>query len=277
MVSIEFFPPRTDKASSSLLEKAQQLSTTVSPEYFSVTFGAGGSTQENTLNTVIDLQKQTKVPTAAHISCINTSQEVISNLLNKCIENGVSRLVVLRGDLPSGMGRYRNDGFTHASHLVEYIRQTTADHFHISVAAYPEYHPDSKSPESDINHFIEKAKCGADQAITQYFFNADAYFYFVDKVRKAGVDIPIIPGIMPITNSQGLMKFSSMCGAEIPRWIKLNLEKFGEDTESIKAFGLDVVANLCQTLIDNGAPKPHFYSLNQAKPVIDIVNRLNFK
>jgi len=274
MISIEFFPPRSDTASEKLMERAVLLKDIINPEFFSVTFGAGGSTQESTMHTVIELQEKTKIPTAAHISCINTSPEAISKLLNIYIDNNINRLVVLRGDLPSGMGKYRNDGFTHAAHLVEFIRKTTGDHFHISVAAYPEYHPDSKTPENDIAYFIEKVKLGSNQAITQYFYNAEAYFYFVDRVQAAGIDIPIIPGIMPITNAQGIIKFSTMCGADIPRWIRLNLERFQDDTESLKAFGQDVVVKLCQNLLDQGAPKPHFYSLNQAKPVIEIYNKL---
>ncbi|MFT6835458.1 MAG: methylenetetrahydrofolate reductase (NADPH) [Francisellaceae bacterium] len=274
MISIEFFPPRSDTASEKLMERAVLLKDRINPEFFSVTFGAGGSTQESTMHTVIELQEKTKIPTAAHISCINTSPEAISKLLNKYIDNNINRLVVLRGDLPSGMGKYRNDGFTHAAHLVEFIRKTTGDHFHISVAAYPEYHPDSKTPENDIAYFIEKVKLGSNQAITQYFYNAEAYFYFVDRVHAAGIDIPIIPGIMPITNAQGIIKFSTMCGADIPRWIRLNLERFQDDTESLKAFGQDIVVKLCQNLLDQGAPQPHFYSLNQAKPVIEIYNKL---
>ena len=276
MVSIEFFPPRTEKSKKSLIEKALQLKSEISPEFFSVTFGAGGSTQENTLYTVMDLQQKTNIPTAAHISCINTSPETISSLLNQYKDNDINRLVVLRGDLPSGMGKYRKDGFTHACHLVEFIRKTTGDYFHISVAAYPEYHPDSNSPTSDIQHFIEKVKCGANQAITQYFFNSEAYFYFVNQVEKAGISIPIIPGIMPITNAQGLIKFSNICGADIPKWIRLNLEKFKDDEVSLKSFGHDVVYSLCQKLAENGAPKPHFYSLNQAKPIIQLYKNLNF-
>ncbi|HBT56681.1 MAG TPA: methylenetetrahydrofolate reductase [NAD(P)H], partial [Pseudomonas sp.] len=240
---------------------------------FSVTYGAGGSTREGTRRTVLQLDGEVKVPTAPHLSCVGDSREDLRNLINDYRANGIQRIVALRGDLPSGMGHASGE-LRYANELVEFIRAETGDHFTIEVAAYPESHPQAPNFETDLQNFIRKAHAGADSAITQYFFNADCYFHFVDRVRQAGVDIPIIPGIMPITNYTKLARFSDACGAEIPRWIRKQLEAYGDDSDSISAFGTEVISQLCERLLDGGAPGLHFYTLNQAEPSLAVVRNL---
>jgi methylenetetrahydrofolate reductase (NADPH) len=246
------------------------------PKYFSVTFGAGGSTQKGTLETVLDIRREGH-DAAPHLSCIGSSRESLREILQDYKSHGIKRLVALRGDLPSGYGTvgFSAGEFRYANELVEFIRAETGDWFHIEVAAYPEMHPQAKSPQDDVQSFARKVQAGANAAITQYFYNADAYFRFVDEAHKAGAQVPIIAGIMPITNYSQLMRFSDMCGAEIPRWIRLKLASFGDDAESIRAFGLDVVTALCQRLLAGGAPGLHFYSLNQAPATLEICGRLN--
>lgn len=269
--SIEFFPPKTPEGVEKLRATRAQLAE-LRPKYFSVTFGAGGSTQKGTLETVLDIQREGH-EAAPHLSCIGGTRESVRAILDEYQSHGIRRLVALRGDLPSGYGA--SGEFRYANELVEFIRAETGDWFHIEVAAYPEMHPQAKSPQDDLQNFARKVKAGANAAITQYFYNPDAYFRFVDEARKAGVDVPIVAGIMPITNYTQLMRFSDMCGAEIPRWIRLKLASFGDDAESIKAFGLDVVTGLCERLLAGGVPGMHFYSLNQAVATTALWKRLN--
>ena len=270
--SFEFFPTKTEAGHEKLLNVARQLAG-YNPDFFSCTYGAGGSTRDRTLNTVLQLDGDIKVPTAPHLSCVGDSAEELRSLLKLYQDAGIKRIVALRGDLPSGMGiasgelRYAND-------LVEFIRRETGDHFHIEVAAYPEMHPQARNFEDDIANFVRKARAGADSAITQYFFNADSYFYFVDRVRSLGVDIPIVPGIMPITNYSKLARFSDACGAEIPRWVRKQLEAYGDDIDSIQAFGEQVITQMCEQLLAGGAPGLHFYTLNQAEPSLAIWHNL---
>ncbi len=260
--SCEFFPPKTDKGAANLRRTLAELAE-LKPAYFSVTFGAGGSTQEGTFETVKEIQEQ-GYSAAPHLSCIGSTRANIRELLHKYIDLGVNRIVALRGDMPSGM---RETGeFRYANELVAFIRDETGDHFHIEVAAYPEMHPQAANMQTDIDNFTRKVEAGANAAITQYFYNADAYFRFVDDCEKQGVDIPIIPGIMPITHYSNLRRFSDMCGAEIPRWISKRLDGFGDDKEAIIAFGEEVVTDLCRKLLDKGAPGLHFYTMNQAEP-----------
>ncbi len=264
--SVEFFPARDEAGSQRLLQAATELRE-MDPRYVSVTFGAGGSTRAGTLATVKALREQ-GYDAAPHLSCIGASRAELRDLLAQYRELGIRRVVALRGDMPSGMGP-AGDLF-HASDLVEFIRAETGDWFHIEVAAYPEMHPQARSPEDDLANFVRKMRAGADGAITQYFFNADAYFDFADRAVAKGVTAPIVPGIMPITNFSQLARFSDMCGTEIPRWIRLRLAAFGDDRASIRAFGQDVVSNLCQTLLDGGAPGIHFYSMNQSESTLGI-------
>lgn len=238
------------------------------PHYCSVTFGAGGSTKDGTLETVRTLRAM-GCEAAPHLSCIGASHGELRSLLHRYRDEGIKRIVALRGDLPSGMGL--NEGaLRYASDLVEFIRKETGDWFHIEVGAYPEMHPQASGPDRDLDHFVHKVQAGADSAITQYFFNADAYFDFVDRAAARGVDIPIVPGIMPITNHNQLMRFSDMCGAEVPRWIRLRLAEMGDDKASIKAFGAEVVTQMCQTLLENDVPGLHFYTLNNADATLAI-------
>lgn len=271
--SIEFFPPKTDAGVEKLRTTCAKLAE-LNPQFFSVTFGAGGSTQQGTLDTVLEIRGAGH-DAAPHISCLGSSRANLRDILQRYKAHGIRRLVALRGDLPSGYGDFSSSEFHYANELVEFIRAETGDWFHIEVAAYPEMHPQAKSPQDDIKSFVRKVKAGANSAITQYFYNADAYFRFVDEARKAGSDVPIVAGIMPITNYSQLVRFSDMCGAEIPRWIRLKLASFGDDTESIRAFGLDVVTDLCERLLDGGAPGLHFYTLNQAAATHAIWSRLN--
>jgi methylenetetrahydrofolate reductase (NADPH) len=253
------------------LRVARAKLATLNPKYFSVTFGAGGSTQQGTLDTVLEIIGEGHVA-APHLSCVGGSREQIRAILADFQSHGIKRLVALRGDLPSGYGG--GSELRYASDLVEFIRAETGDWFHIEVAAYPEMHPQARSPQDDLQNFARKVQAGANAAITQYFYNADAYFQFVDAARKAGVDVPIVAGIMPITNYTQLMRFSDMCGAEIPRWVRLKLASFGDDSASIKAFGLDVVTEMCERLLAGGAPGLHFYSMNQAGPTTALWQRL---
>ena len=271
-LSVEFFPPKTQEGAAKLRAVREQLATTLKPTFFSVTFGAGGSTQDGTLSTVKEIHDAGQ-QAAPHLSCVGSSRENVRDLLAQYQAMGISRIVALRGDLPSGMGQYGE--FHHADELVSFIRAETGNQFHIEVAAYPEMHPQAKSVHDDLINFANKMKSGANSAITQYFFNSDAYFRFVDEASKLGVDQAIVPGIMPITNSSQLLRFSDACGAEVPRWIRLRLQSFGDDVVSIKSFGLDVVTDLCDQLRVAGAPGLHFYSLNQAETTIKIAKNLN--
>ncbi|GAA5089847.1 methylenetetrahydrofolate reductase [NAD(P)H] [Paenalcaligenes hermetiae] len=272
ILSAEFFPPRDIAAQEKLVRSAKSLMG-LNLSYVSVTFGAGGSTRSGTADAV-QLLQNLGFDVAPHLSCIGASKADIAEILDYYQQKGVKRLVALRGDLPSGMGGVVGE-LRYASDLVAFIREHSGDAFHIEVAAYPEMHPQALSFDEDVRHFVHKVNQGADAAITQYFYSAGAYFDFVERVQKAGVTIPIIPGIMPITNSSQLLRFSNMCGAEIPRWIRLRLADFGDDRASIRAFGLDVVSQLAQDLIDGGAPGLHFYTLNGAEATMNIVNRLS--
>jgi methylenetetrahydrofolate reductase (NADPH) len=268
--SIEFFPPKTPEGAEKLRVTRAKLAE-LQPTYFSVTFGAGGSTQQGTLDTVLEIRREGH-DAAPHLSCVGGSRDSIRAVLQQYQSHGIKRLVALRGDLPSGYGA--SGEFRYANELVEFIRAETGDWFRIEVAAYPEVHPQARSPQDDLQNFVRKMQAGADAAITQYFYNADAYFQFVDAARKAGVTAPIVAGVMPITNSSQIMRFSEMCGAEIPRWVRLKLLSFGDDSASIKAFGLDVVSAMCERLLAGGAPGLHFYSLNQAAATSEIWRRL---
>ena len=269
-VSFEFFPPKTPEGADKLRAVRQQLYA-LKPEFCSVTYGAGGSTQEGTFATVKDIIAE-GVAAASHFSCIGATKDSVRNQLGTLKAMGVKRLVALRGDLPSGYGA--GGEFHYASDLVAFIRAETGDDFAIEVAAYPEVHPQAKSPEADLQAFVTKVKAGANSAISQYFYNADAYFRFVDDARKLGADIPVVPGIMPITSSSQLLRFSDACGAEIPRWVRLRLQAYGDDVASIKAFGLEVVSGLCERLISGGAPSLHFYTMNQSAATTALVQRL---
>jgi methylenetetrahydrofolate reductase (NADPH) len=268
--SFEFFPPKTPEGEEKLRNARRQLAQ-LKPAFMSCTFGAGGSTQEGTLRTILEMHREGQT-VAPHISCIGSRRETIAALLERYRDAGIRRLVCLRGDLPSGMAVAGE--FRYAADLVRFVRAQTGDWFHIEVAAYPEFHPQARRPADDLAHFKEKIEAGANSAITQYFYNADAYLHFVESVEALGVDVPIVPGIMPINNFSQLAHFSDACGAEIPRWIRLRLESFGDDTASIKAFGLDVVSELCGRLLGYGAPGLHFYTLNQAGPATTIWQRL---
>ena len=269
-VSFEFFPPKTPEGAEKLRAVRQQLYAQ-RPEFCSVTYGAGGSTQEGTFGTVREILAE-GVSAASHFSCIGATRQSVREELATLKAMGVRRLVALRGDLPSGYGI--GGEFHHASDLVAFIRAETGRDFHIEVAAYPEVHPQAKSADADLQAFAAKVRAGADSAITQYFFNADAYERFVDDVRRMGLDVPVVPGIMPIMGSSQLMRFSDACGAEIPRWIRLRLQGFGDDTASIRAFGLDVVTSLCEQLRQRGVPSLHFYTMNQSATTLEICRRL---
>ena len=270
-VSLEFFPSKTAEGAEKIRVVRRDLYA-LKPEFCSVTYGAGGSTQEGTFAAVAEILAE-GVVAAAHFSCVGATKASVRAELETLKSMGVRRLVALRGDMPSVYGA--EGEFRHACDLVEFIRDETGDHFFLEVAAYPETHPRARSPEHDLHAFAMKVKSGANSAITQYFYNPDAYFRFVDDSRKMGVNVPIVPGIMPITNSSQLMRFSDMCGAEIPRWIRLRLEAFKDDTASIRAFGLDVVAQMCETLKVGGAPALHFYTMNQSASVLEVCRRLN--
>jgi methylenetetrahydrofolate reductase (NADPH) len=269
-LSIEFFPPKTPEGSEKLRAVRQELYA-LQPQFCSVTYGAGGSTQAGTISTLKEILSE-GMPVASHFSCIGATRDSVREQLQEFKQMGVKRLVALRGDLPSGYGA--GGEFQYASDLVAFIRAETGDDFKIEVAAYPEIHPQAKSPEADLQAFATKVKAGAHSAITQYFYNSDAYFRFVDDAYKLGVDIPIVPGIMPITSSTQLLRFSDACGAEIPRWIRLRLQAYGDDVASIKAFGLEVVSDLCDQLRTAGVPSFHFYSMNQSVATLAICKNL---
>jgi methylenetetrahydrofolate reductase (NADPH) len=269
--SFEFFPPNTAEGAEKLAQTAKQLAV-LSPEFFSVTYGAGGSTRERTLNAVVDLCKAGHAA-APHISCVGSSRTSIREILHEYKSHGIRHLVALRGDLPSGTAAAGE--FHYANELVSFIREEFGSHFFIEVAAYPEYHPQARSALHDLQAFKRKVEAGADSAITQYFFNADAYFNFIDECEAMGLKVPIVPGIMPIGRFSQLARFSDACGAEIPRWIRKKLEGYGDDVESIREFGLDVVTDLCQRVLDQGAPGLHFYTLNQAGLTTAIWQRLS--
>jgi len=269
-ISFEFFPTKTPEGAVKLRAVRQQLYA-LKPEFCSVTFGAGGSTQAGTFAAVSEILAE-GVDAASHYSCIGATKATVRQQLATLQQMGVKRLVALRGDLPSGYGA--GGEFQYASDLVEFIRTETGDAFHIEVAAYPEIHPQAKSADADLQAYVRKVKAGANATITQYFFNSDAYFRFVDDAAKLGADVPVVPGIMPITSSTQLMRFSDACGAEIPRWIRLRLQGFGDDVESIKSFGLDVIADLCEQLKNGGAPGIHFYTMNQSAATLELCKRL---
>ncbi|MBJ6136973.1 MULTISPECIES: methylenetetrahydrofolate reductase [NAD(P)H] [Marinobacter] len=268
--SFEFFPPKTEAGKEKLQVVRDQLAE-VNPDFFSVTFGAGGSTRDRTIETVLNLHQQ-GISTAPHLSCVGGSRAEISELLDEYKANGINRIVALRGDLPSGMGA--SGELRYANELVEFIREHSGDHFNLEVAAYPEFHPQARSAEDDLKNFARKVQAGANSAITQYFFNADSYFYFIDRLEKMNITIPVVPGIMPIVNFSSLVRFSDMCGAEIPRWIRKQLEAYGDDTVSIRKFGEEVVTRMCEDLLKAGAPGLHFYTLNQTEPSLSIWKNL---
>jgi methylenetetrahydrofolate reductase (NADPH) len=269
--SFELFPPKTDEGWVKLREAQERLARLV-PQFFSVTYGAGGSTRDRTREAVLAVQRETGVECAPHLSCIGATRESIREILGDYRERGIRRLVALRGDMPSGM--HEPGEFRHASDLVAFVRAETGRHFHIEVAAYPEFHPQARSAPADLEHFRIKVEAGADGAITQYFFNADAYFRFVESCEAMGLTLPIVPGIMPITNFAQLARFSDGCGAEIPRWLRKRLEALGEDTRAIAALGVEVVAELCQRLLEGGAPGLHFYTMNRAEATVAVWRRL---
>ena len=268
--SFEFYPPKTVEGMARLRGTVQQLGQ-LNPAFFSVTYGAGGTTREGTLATVLQIRDGGHAA-APHLSCVASTREELREVIAEYKSHGIRHVVALRGDLPSGIAAAGE--FRYASELVKFIREETGDWFEIEVAAYPEYHPQARRPQLDLLAFKAKVDAGANAAITQYFYNPDAYFHFVDQARALGLSLPIVPGIMPINNFSQLARFSDACGAEIPRWIRLRLEGFGDDTASIKAFGLDVVTELCDRLLAGGAPGLHFYTMNMAGPASTIWQRL---
>jgi len=265
-LSCEFFPPKSDEGALKLRAVTEQLTAALKPDYFSVTYGAGGSTQDRSFATVEAIQTESGVPAAPHLSCIGSTRESISAILDQYRALDIKRIVALRGDLPSGM---RDPGdFRYASELVAFIREYTGDWFQIEVAAYPEFHPQSANARADLQHFKQKVDAGADAAITQYFYSIEAYTRFIDDCEKMQIDIPIVPGIMPISNYTQLARFSDACGADLPRWLRKRLEAFGDDMDGLRAFGHDVVAELTASLVQAGAPGLHFYTMNQADSII---------
>ncbi len=269
-LSLEFFPPKTLEGTAKLAQVRRELYV-LEPQFCSVTYGAGGSTQDGTIGAVQAILDEGR-EAASHFTCVGATRESVRERLAQFKAMGLKRIVALRGDLPSGFGPMGE--FRHASDLVSFIRAETGDHFHIEVAAYPEMHPQAKSPQADLQAFAAKARAGADSAITQFFFNSDAYFRFVEDAQALGADIPVVPGIMPITNSSGILRFADSCGAEVPRWIRLRLQSFGDDSASIRAFGLDVVTDLCEQLRCAGVPALHFYTMNASATVLEICRRL---
>ncbi|MEW7975754.1 MAG: methylenetetrahydrofolate reductase [NAD(P)H] [Candidatus Thiodiazotropha endolucinida] len=271
--SFELFPPKTEKGLENLKQSVTELNAK-QPAYFSVTYGAGGSTQQRTFDTVEWLMNQ-QITTAPHLSCIGANRDEILHILEHYKSIGIRHLVALRGDLPSGTGLGELGDLSHANQLVELIQEVYPRQFHIEVAAYPEFHPQASSPDQDLIHFKRKVEAGADSAITQYFYNADAYFRFLDNCQQLQIDIPIVPGIMPITNFTQLARFSDACGTEIPRWLRKRLEGFGDDLEAIRSYGTETVIRLCERLLEGGAPGLHFYTMNQAKPTLAIWQALS--
>jgi len=270
-LSIEFFPPQTPEGVEKLRVVREKLAV-LKPEFFSVTFGAGGSTRERTFSVIKEIAAEGH-NAAPHLSCVGSTRANVREILREYQGAGIRRIVALRGDLPSGMAEAGE--FRYANELVEFIRTETGDHFHLEVAAYPEWHPQARFPRDDLAAFARKAKAGANSAITQYFYNADAYFHFVNEVRALGVDIPIVPGIMPIVSFSKLARFSDACGAELPRWMRRKFEGLGDDAEAIRAFGLDIVTELCERLLAGGAPGLHFYSMNQSALTLEVCRRLS--
>jgi len=269
-ISLEFFPPKTAEGVTKLAAVRRQLYA-LKPEFCSVTYGAGGSTQEGTFQTIKAILEE-GCEGAPHFSCIGASRESLRAMLDAFRQAGIRRVVALRGDLPSGYGGFGE--FRYSSDLVAFIRRETGDHFHIEVAAYPEMHPQARSPQADLQAYLTKVRAGASSAITQMLFNSDAYFRFVDEARDLGATIPVVPGIMPIINASGIIRFAENCGADIPRWIRLRLQSFGDDNASIRAFGLDVISGLCERLRAGGAPGLHFYTMNQSTATLEICRRL---
>ncbi|QRN40892.1 MAG: methylenetetrahydrofolate reductase [NAD(P)H] [Neisseriaceae bacterium] len=272
-LSFEFFPTKTNEGRQKLGITRQQLKQ-FKPDFFSCTYGAGGSTRAGTLQIIQDILIEQNTPATPHLACIGSSAQEVKELVDLYKKMGIQQILCLRGDIPSGIGIV--DGFTYASELVSFIKNEYQDTFKLIVAAYPEIHPQARSADDDIQNFIHKCKVGADSAITQYFYNIDAYFYFLDEIHAKGIDIPIVPGIMPIASFSKLARFSDSCGAEIPRWLKLKLQSYADDTASIKALGLDFITNLCDRLLQQGAPGLHFYTLNQAGLVSTICERLGY-
>ena len=272
--SVEFFPPKSEESAAKLRDTYTRLAP-LKPCFASVTFGAGGSTQDRTFETVREIKQETGIDVAPHVSCIGSTQDNIRRILNNYKEQGIRHIVALRGDMPSGTREVGE--FRYANELVAFIRSETGDHFFIEVAAYPEFHPQAPNAQADILNFKHKVESGADGAMTQYFYNPDAYFRFVDNCEKLGLDLPIVPGIMPITNFTQLARFSDACGAEIPRWIRKRLESYGDDIKSLRAFGLDVTINLCSELLAGGASGLHFYTMNQSGPTLAIWQALGLK
>ena len=270
--SCEFFPPKTEQGLENLFATAEILKKEIDPKFFSVTFGAGGSTRETTFNAVTKVKEHTGCDVAPHLSCIGSSRQQLKEILDDYKQQGIQRIVTLRGDMPSGTVSHGD--FNHANELVAFIRENYNDHFHIEVAAYPETHPQAPSVRKDLEHFFNKVKAGANSAITQYFYNIDSYYYFIDDCEKMGLDIPVVPGIMPITNFSNLSRFSEMCGADIPQWLRRKLESYADDTDSIKDFGAEFVSSMCQKLLDIGAPGLHFYTMNQSEASLRIWNNL---
>ncbi|MDX1654463.1 MAG: methylenetetrahydrofolate reductase [NAD(P)H] [Candidatus Competibacteraceae bacterium] len=273
--SCEFFPPHDQEERDKLVRVREQLIQGLDPAFFSVTYGAGGSTRNRTIDAVLDIQLNSPVPAAPHLTCVGSTRGNIRALLEHYQRHGIRRIVALRGDLPSGTldpGELR-----YANELVAFIRETTGQHFEIEVAAYPEVHPQAQSPRRDLENFRRKVEAGADSAITQYFYNIDAYLRFIDDCQQLGIDIPIVPGIMPITNYKQLARFSDMCGAEIPRWIRCRLEAYGNNRDALRAFGLEVVGELCRRLLEQGAPGLHFYTMNQSAPTLALWQALGLK
>lgn len=273
LFSFEFYPPKTEEGAASLQVVHSKLAA-LKPDFFSVTFGAGGSTRDKTFDTVVDIQAK-GIAAAPHLSCVASTRDNIRAILKNYQQHGIAKIVALRGDLPSGT--LSAGEFRYANELVEFIRQETGDYFDIHVAAYPEVHPQAANATEDFKNFKRKVEAGANSAITQYFYNAESYFYFVELCEKNGITIPIVPGIMPITQYAQLFRFSEMCGADIPRWMRKRLESFGDDKASVQAFGLDVVSELCQRLLEGGAPSLHFYTMNQSAPVLAILDNLQLK
>ncbi|HUM94559.1 MAG TPA: methylenetetrahydrofolate reductase [NAD(P)H] [Candidatus Competibacter sp.] len=269
--SCEFFPPNTDEGMQKLFSAREKL-LRIKPAFFSVTYGAGGSTRERTFQAIQSIQAQGDADAAPHLTCVASTRKGVREILDSYRAQGIRRIVALRGDLPSGMREFGE--FRYANELVEFIRSETGDHFHIEVAAYPEFHPQATSTERDLLNFKRKVEAGADSAITQYFYNAESYFRFVDDCEKLGLALPIVPGIMPITNFTQLARFSDNCGAEIPRWLRKRLESCGDDRNAIRAYGVDIVTELCRRLLDGGAPGLHFYTMNQSGPTLAVCERL---
>ena len=273
VISYEFFPTQTEVGAENLQVQAALLAKS-NPEFFSVTYGAGGSTRDRTRGTLLSTRETTGLPVMPHLACIGHSKDDVRELLKDYQSLGIDRIIALRGDRPSGMGGAIQSDFQYASEVVSFIREETGSHFHIEIAAYPEVHPQARSMDADLDNFRRKIEAGANSAITQYFFNADSFFYFMDRIEAMGIKTPVVPGIMPITNYMKLARFSDACGTELPRWLRKQLEAYGDDSASIRQFGEEVVSRMCERLIAAGVPALHFYALNQAAPALAIVKNL---